>query len=102
MVQINMVPEYPAMLKGMGLIDSAQQKVFESYCARITTAIKAKFFSTACAIWDEMINGDLFPYNRCVPPIPCTACASAPSPNAHITPMRTPDVHATPAATACF
>jgi hypothetical protein len=65
--QINMVPEYPAMLKGMGLIDSAQQKVFESYCARITTAIKAKFFSTAFAIWDEMINGDLFPYNRCVP-----------------------------------
>jgi hypothetical protein len=68
--QINMVPEYPAMLKGMGLIDSAQQKVFESYCARITTAIKAKFFSTAFAIWDEMINGDLFAYKRCVPPNP--------------------------------
>jgi len=60
---INMVPEYPAMLKGMGLIDSAQQKVFESYCARITAAIKAKYMSTAFAIWDEMINGDLFPYN---------------------------------------
>jgi pentatricopeptide repeat protein len=74
LLQINMVPEYPAMLKGMGLIDSAQQKVFESYCARITAAIKAKYMSTAFAIWDEMINGDLFPYNRC-PPIPAAACA---------------------------
>ena len=63
---INMVPQYPAMLENMGLIDSAQQKVFESYCTRITTAIKAKYMSSAFAIWDEMINGDLFPYNRCV------------------------------------
>jgi len=60
---INMVPAYPAMLEGMGLIDLTQQKVFESYCARITTAIKGKYMSTAFAIWDEMINGDLFPYD---------------------------------------
>ena len=60
---INMVPEYPAMLENMGLIDSSQEKVFESYCTRITAAIKAKYMSSAFEIWDEMINGDLFPYS---------------------------------------
>jgi len=37
--------------------------VFESYCARITSAIKAKYMTSAFEIWDEMINGDLFPYS---------------------------------------
>jgi vitellogenic carboxypeptidase-like protein len=59
---INMVPEYPVMLKEMGLIDSDQEKVFQSYCSRITAAIKGKFMNLAFAVWDEMINGDLFPY----------------------------------------
>jgi len=58
-----MVPQYPALLENMGLIDSSQQKVFESYCARITSAIKAKYMTSAFEIWDEMINGDLFPYD---------------------------------------
>jgi len=60
------------------------QKIFESYTQRITSAIKAKYMSTAFSIWDEMINGDLFPYDRCVCLCVCVcvcvcACVCAPS-----------------------
>lgn len=50
------------MLEAMGLIDSQQQKTFASYCARIVSAIKGKYMRLAFDIWDEMINGDVFPY----------------------------------------
>ena len=50
------------MLEAMGLIDSQQQKTFASYCARIVAAIKGKYMRLAFDIWDEMINGDVFPY----------------------------------------
>ena len=50
------------MLEAMGLIDSQQQKTFASYCARVVSAIKGKYMRLAFDIWDEMINGDVFPY----------------------------------------
>eukprot|EP00960_Hanusia_phi_P043564 756123-Hanusia_phi.AAC.1 len=59
---VNMVPVYPQLLLEMGLVDTAASLKFEEMCSKIVTAIKSKYMELAFQQWDEMINGDLFPY----------------------------------------
>jgi len=59
---INMLPAYAPMLLSMGLAGAKEAAVLKDYTDRIGAAIEATQMELAFRIWDEMINGDLFPY----------------------------------------
>jgi len=59
---VNMVPAYPAMFYNLGLADENQRGVFDNYCKNTVDYIKQSQWLNAFTEWDEMINGDIYPY----------------------------------------
>jgi vitellogenic carboxypeptidase-like protein len=59
---VNMVPAYPNMMYNLALADENQRTVFENYCKQIIGYINTAQWYDAFTIWDQMINGDVYPY----------------------------------------
>jgi vitellogenic carboxypeptidase-like protein len=59
---VNMVPGYPDMLYNTGLVDDAQYLVIKGYCDRTVAHIHAGEMTLAFDVWDQMLNGDIWPY----------------------------------------
>jgi vitellogenic carboxypeptidase-like protein len=59
---INMVGGYPEMMFNFGLCDLKQKVVIQDYCDRTVAFIAAGNMTAAFAVWDEMLNGDVYPY----------------------------------------
>jgi vitellogenic carboxypeptidase-like protein len=53
---------YPDMLFNLGLLDHNEKAVVRDYVTRSQLAIEAGDYYGAFTIWDEMINGDIYPY----------------------------------------
>ena len=50
------------MMYNFGLADENQKAVIQRYCDDAVTLIKAGQMEAAFRVWDEMLNGDLYPY----------------------------------------
>ena len=50
------------MMYNLGLADGPQIDVIDGYTKSIVAEIEAKNYTKAFRLWDEMLNGDLFPY----------------------------------------
>eukprot|EP01065_Artemidia_motanka_P012137 TRINITY_DN1663_c0_g1_i1.p1 TRINITY_DN1663_c0_g1~~TRINITY_DN1663_c0_g1_i1.p1 ORF type:complete len:501 (+),score=190.55 TRINITY_DN1663_c0_g1_i1:74-1504(+) len=59
---VNMVPAYPAMMYNLGLCDGLQCAKVQDYCDRTVALIKKGDYVAAFNVWDEMLNGDVYPY----------------------------------------
>ena len=59
---VNMLPAYPDMMYNFGLADENQKAKIQQYCDDAVTLIKAGQMEAAFRVWDEMLNGDLYPY----------------------------------------
>jgi vitellogenic carboxypeptidase-like protein len=59
---INMIGGYPEMMFNFGLADSKQKKVIQDYCDRTVQLIQKNQMKEAFDVWDEMLNGDIYPY----------------------------------------
>mmetsp|Transcript_3560 Transcript_3560/g.4843 ORF Transcript_3560/g.4843 Transcript_3560/m.4843 type:complete len:231 (-) Transcript_3560:437-1129(-) len=57
-----MIPEYPGMMFNLGLADGVELATIQDYCDKTVAFIKAGQMADAFKVWDEMINGDIFPY----------------------------------------
>jgi vitellogenic carboxypeptidase-like protein len=56
------VTGYPTLMFSLGLANTQQQAVIQDYCDRTEAAIKNNQMLKAFDIWDEMLNGDEYPY----------------------------------------
>ena len=59
---VNMIGGYPEMMFNFGLADENQKAVIQRYCDDAVALIKAGKMEAAFRVWDEMLNGDLYPY----------------------------------------
>ena len=84
---VNMIPGYPELMYNLGertaclqvksgclrgclmtaafvsgLADGRQRAVIQDYCDRAVAAIRNGEMESAFRLWDEMLNGDLYPY----------------------------------------
>uniref|UniRef100_A0A7S3ZDE4 Carboxypeptidase n=2 Tax=Lotharella globosa TaxID=91324 RepID=A0A7S3ZDE4_9EUKA len=50
------------MMKGLGLADGDQLAKIQEYSDNCTALIKQGEYAAAFRVWDEMLNGDLYPY----------------------------------------
>jgi len=53
---------YPDMLFNLGLLDHNERAVVRDYVTRSQHAIEQGDYYGAFTVWDEMINGDIYPY----------------------------------------
>ena len=53
---------YGATLLAWGMISADERAVFDAYDARVASALAAGDALSAFAVFDEMLNGDFFPY----------------------------------------
>jgi len=59
---INMIPGYPSLMANLGLANDAEVAVIQDYCDRSVNFIKQDKMTEAFNVWDEMLNGDIYPY----------------------------------------
>lgn len=59
---VNMIGAYPEMMFGQGLISTQEKKVIQEYCDQTLAHIKSGNMYEAFNVWDQMLNGDVFPY----------------------------------------
>ena len=59
---VHMIPAYPDMMFAQGLVDISEREVIADYCTRTVDFIEAGEMTKAFAVWDEMLNGDVYPY----------------------------------------
>jgi len=59
---VNMLPGYPDMVYNMGMCDEQEKLVIEDYCNRTVEHIKEGNMAAAFNVWDQMLNGDIWPY----------------------------------------
>lgn len=59
---VNMIPAYPGLLYNVGMADERQRDVIQNYCDRTVELIRNGQMVEAFEVWDEMLNGDLYPY----------------------------------------
>jgi vitellogenic carboxypeptidase-like protein len=59
---ISQLSAYPDMLFDIGVADASEKLVFSDYVARSMGAIGRGDMYGAFTVWDEMINGDIYPY----------------------------------------
>ncbi|KAJ1459029.1 Alpha/Beta hydrolase protein [Pelagophyceae sp. CCMP2097] len=59
---VNMIPGYPDLVFALGLADSKQRKRVQLYCDATIGLIQSGDYVSAFEQWDEMLNGDVFPY----------------------------------------
>lgn len=53
---------YPDMLFNIGVASEGEKIIFQDYVTRTQKAIEVGDMRTAFEVWDEMINGDIYPY----------------------------------------
>jgi len=61
---INMVPAYPEMVYNFGMCDDNEKAKIQDYCDRTTALIAKDDMAGAFGVWDEMLNGDIYPYHN--------------------------------------
>lgn len=61
---IHMIPAYPQLMHVISATDLQQTAVVQSYCDNITALIEAEQYTAAFDIWDQMLNGDVWPYGN--------------------------------------
>lgn len=61
---VNMIPAYPAMMYNQGLIDENERTKVQDYCDRTVNYIKQGQMLEAFNVWDEFLNGDVWPYGN--------------------------------------
>jgi vitellogenic carboxypeptidase-like protein len=59
---VNMIPGYPGLMKNLALATDAEVAVIQDYCDRSVSFIKQGKMTDAFNVWDEMLNGDIYPY----------------------------------------
>jgi len=59
---INMVPAYTNLMYNIGTADENQQRRIQEYCDAIVDQIIAEEWYDSFTIWDEFLNGDIYPY----------------------------------------
>lgn len=59
---INMIPAYPDMMYNFGLASLKDKKVIEAYCNKTVDQIEQGDYVGAFSTWDQMLNGDVYPY----------------------------------------
>lgn len=59
---VNMIPGYPELMRNLGLASEAEMRVIQGYCDRSVNHINNGEMLQAFNVWDEMLNGDVFPY----------------------------------------
>jgi len=59
---VNMIPGYPDMMRNMGLASDAETLKIQEYCNQAVNYINAGEMLKAFNVWDEMLNGDVYPY----------------------------------------
>ena len=59
-----MIGAYPQMMYNMGLIDDAERVVVQSYCDRAVAHIRSGEMLQAFEVWDQFLNGDVWPYGN--------------------------------------
>eukprot|EP00927_Polykrikos_kofoidii_P068802 TRINITY_DN64144_c0_g1_i1.p1 TRINITY_DN64144_c0_g1~~TRINITY_DN64144_c0_g1_i1.p1 ORF type:complete len:498 (-),score=58.92 TRINITY_DN64144_c0_g1_i1:84-1577(-) len=59
---INMIPGYPSLMANLGLATDAEVAVIQDYCDRSVNFIRQGKMTDAFNVWDEMLNGDIYPY----------------------------------------
>jgi vitellogenic carboxypeptidase-like protein len=59
---VNMVPAYPDLIFNIGMADEREKRVLQEYSDRTVEAILDQNWQEAFEVWDEMINGDIYPY----------------------------------------
>ena len=57
-----MIPEYPSLMFQLGLADGPELAKVQDYCDRTVDLIKQNKMADAFKVWDEMLNGDIYPY----------------------------------------
>jgi len=59
---VNMIPAYPDMVFNMGMCDASEKAKIADYCQRSVAMIEKGDMSGAFNVWDQMLNGDIWPY----------------------------------------
>jgi len=59
---VHMIPGYPELVRNLGLASDAEVRVVKGYCDRAVNFINSGDMLSAFGVWDEMLNGDVFPY----------------------------------------
>uniref|UniRef100_A0A7S1S0W9 Carboxypeptidase n=1 Tax=Alexandrium catenella TaxID=2925 RepID=A0A7S1S0W9_ALECA len=61
---INMVPGYPDMIYNFGLVSELEKARIQKYCDDTVANIRAGNMLQAFGVWDEFLNGDVWPYSN--------------------------------------
>lgn len=61
---VNMIPAYPEMIYSFGLCDENEKAKIQEYCDRSVSLIQAGKMLDAFNVWDEFLNGDVWPYGN--------------------------------------
>ena len=61
---VNMIPAYPDMIYSFGLCDEREKAKIQQYCDSAVSLIKAGKMLEAFNVWDEFLNGDVWPYGN--------------------------------------
>lgn len=59
---INQLQGYPALMFNLGLANDEERAVLGEYVFRAITAIDMGNYKLAFEVWDEMLNGDIYPH----------------------------------------
>lgn len=59
---VNMIGGYPEMIYNLGLCDENEKAVIQDYSDRSVALIKQGEMLSAFSVWDEFLNGDVWPY----------------------------------------
>merc|ERR1712086_885984 len=59
-----MIPGYPELTRNFGLASDDEVRVIQGYCDRAVNNINSGKMLEAFEEWDEMLNGDVFPYHN--------------------------------------
>jgi len=59
---VNMIPGYPEMMFNLGLASELQKVKIQEYCDLAVGQIRNGNYIGAFNTWDEMLNGDVYPY----------------------------------------
>mmetsp|Transcript_12791 Transcript_12791/g.24286 ORF Transcript_12791/g.24286 Transcript_12791/m.24286 type:complete len:525 (+) Transcript_12791:223-1797(+) len=59
---VHQIPVYPELMYNLGLVNRKQRRVVQDYCDRAVAHLRRKEYYQAFVVWDELINGDVYPY----------------------------------------
>eukprot|EP00658_Telonema_sp_P-2_P046192 TRINITY_DN3430_c0_g1_i14.p1 TRINITY_DN3430_c0_g1~~TRINITY_DN3430_c0_g1_i14.p1 ORF type:complete len:406 (+),score=88.08 TRINITY_DN3430_c0_g1_i14:213-1430(+) len=59
---VNMIPAYPDLVYNVGMCDENEKSKIQQYCDKTVALIQQGQMGDAFKVWDQMLNGDIFPY----------------------------------------